>query len=97
MCETSCQQLNAKFNCCRERGLLENREKLTVAQVKGCLSLWMNENVTSTGKARSSEILIDGLSPMALVSDEKMEGPFVSQQNPSVILKVGVKSNGLVL
>ena len=73
---------------------MENREKLTVAQVKGCLSLWMNENVRSTGKARASEMLIDGLSPMALVSDEKMEGLFVSQQNSSVILKVAVKSNG---
>jgi len=61
-----------------ERGLLENREELTVAQVKGCLSLWMNENVRSTGKARASEKLIDGLSPMALVSDEKLEGLFVS-------------------
>ena len=29
-------------------------------------------DVRSTGKARASEILIDGLSPMALVSDEKM-------------------------
>ena len=76
---------------------MENREKLTVAQVKGCLSLWMNENVRSTGKARASEILIDGLSPMAFVSDEKMEGLFVSQQNSSVILKVAVKSNGLAL
>ena len=80
-----------------ERGLLENREKLTVAQVKGRLSLWMNESVRSTGKVRASEILIDGLSPMALVSDEKMEGLFVSQQNSSVILKVAVKSNGLAL
>ena len=76
---------------------MENGEKLTVAQVKGCLSLWMNENVRSTGKARASEILIDGLSPMAFVSDEKMEDLFVSQQNSSVILKVAVKSNGLAL
>ena len=65
--------------------------------MKGRLSLWMNENVRSTGKARASEVLIDGLSPMALVSDEKMEGLFVSQQNSSVILKVAVKSNGLAL
>ena len=57
----------------------------------------MNENVRSTGKARASEILIDGLSPMALVSDEKMEGLFVSQRNSTVILKVAVKSNGLAL
>ena len=48
--------------------------------MKGRRSLWMNENVRSTGKARASEILIDGLSPMALVSDEKMEGLFVSQR-----------------
>ena len=34
---------------------------------------------------------------MAFVSDEKMEGLFVSQQNSSVILKVAVKSNGLAL
>ena len=80
-----------------ERGLLENGEKLTVAQMKGCLSLWMNENVRSTGKARASEILIDGLAPMALVSDEKIEVLFVSQQNSSVILKGAVKSNGLAL
>ena len=65
--------------------------------MKGRLSLWMNENVRSTGKARASEILIDGLSPMALVSDEKMEGLFVSQRNSTVILKVAVKSNGLAL
>ena len=57
----------------------------------------MNENVRSTGKARASEILIDGLSPMALVSDEKMEGLFVSQRNSTVILKVVVKSNGIAL
>ena len=63
-----------------KRGLLENGEKLTVSQMKGRLSLRMNENVKSTGKARASEILIDGLSPMALVSDEKMEGLFVSQR-----------------
>ena len=49
---------------------MEKGEKLTVAQMKGYLSLWMNENVRSIGKARASEILIDGLSPMALVSDE---------------------------
>ena len=65
--------------------------------MKGSLSLWMNENVRSTGKARASEILIDGLSPMALVSDEKMEGLFVSQRNSTVILKVAVKSNGIAL
>ena len=65
--------------------------------MKGRLSLWMNENVRSTGKARASEILIDGLSPMALVSDEKMEGLFASQRNSSVILKVAVESNGLAL
>ena len=65
--------------------------------MKGRLSLRMNENVRSTGKARASEILIDGLSPMALVSDEKMEGLFVSQRNCSVIFKVAVKSNGLAL
>ena len=59
-----------------KRGLLENEEKLTVAQMKGRLSLWMNENVRSTRKARASEILIDGLSPMALVSDEKNRRPF---------------------
>ena len=70
-------------------------EKLTVAQMKGCLSLWMNENVRSIGKARASEILIHGLSPMALVSDVKIEGLFLSQQNSSVILKMAVKSNGL--
>ena len=65
--------------------------------MKGRLSLWMNENVRSTGKARASEILIDGLSPMALVSDEKMEGLFVSQRTSTVILKVAVKSNSLAL
>ena len=59
-----------------KRGLLENEEKLTVAQMKGRLSLWMNENVRSTRKARASEILIDGLSPMALASDEKNRRPF---------------------
>ena len=80
-----------------ERGLLENGEKLTVAQMKGCPSLWMNENVRSSGKARVSEVLIDGLSLMALVSDEKIEGLFVSQKNSSVILKVAVKSNGLAV
>ena len=40
----------------------------------------MNENVKSTGKARASEILIVGLSPMALVSDEKVKVLFVSQR-----------------
>ena len=34
---------------------------------------------------------------MALVSDGKIEGLFVSQRNSSVILKVAVKSNGLAL
>ena len=70
---------------------------MTAAQMKGRLSLWMNENVRSTRKARASEILIDGLSPMALVSDEKIEGLFVSQRNSRVILKVAVKYNGLAL
>ena len=89
-----------KTQCVRrvvERGLLENGEKLTVAQMKGCPSLWMNENARSSGKARVSEVLIDGLSLMALVSDEKIEGLFVSQKNSSVILKVAVKSNGLAV
>lgn len=44
--------------------------------MKGRLSLWMNENVRSTRKARASEILINGLSPMALVSDEKNRRTF---------------------
>ena len=57
----------------------------------------MNENLRRTGKARNSEILIDGLSPLALVSDEKIEGLFVSQPNSSVTLKQAVKSNGLAL
>lgn len=63
----------------QERVIGEWEKKLTVSQMKGRLSLWMNENVRSIGKARASEILIDGLSPMPLVSDEKMEGLFVSQ------------------
>ena len=70
---------------------------MTVAQMKGCLSLWMNENVRSTGKARASEILIDGLPLMALVTDEKNRRPFRKSQNSSVILKVAVKSNGLAV
>ena len=49
--------------------------------MKGRLSLWMNKKVRSTGKARASEILIDGLSPMALVSDEKMEGLLVTDKD----------------
>ena len=68
-----------------KRGLLENGEKLTAAQMKGRLPLWMNENVRSTRKARASEILIDGLSLMALVSDGKIEGLFVSQRNSRVV------------
>ena len=108
MCETSCRQLNAKFYCCRQLkspiggGAKQERiigewGKIDSCSNEGGLYLWMNENVRSNGKARASEILIDGLSPMALLSDEKLEGLFVSQRNSRVILKVEVKSNGLAL
>ena len=79
-----------------KRGLLENGAKIDSSN-EGASLLWMNENLRRTGKARNSEILIDGLSPLALVSDEKIEGLFVSQRNSSVTLKQAVKSNGLAL
>ena len=80
-----------------KRGLLQTGEHLTVAQMKERLASWMNENIRNAGKMSDSQVLVDGLSPMALTSDEKTEVLFLSQRNSNVILKVTVKSNGLAL
>ena len=82
MCETSCRQLNAKFYCCRQLkspiggGAKQERiigewGKIDSCSNEGGPYLWMNENVRSNGKARASEVLIDGLSQWPLCLTKK--------------------------
>ena len=80
-----------------KRKLLETGEHLTVVQMKERLTSWINNNARNTGKTSAAQLLMDDLSSMSLVSDEKTDGLFLSQRNSSMVLKVAVTTNGLAL
>ena len=81
----------------QKRKLIGGGDKLTVAEMRSKLTLWLKSNTPQTKRDDGLQPLLDGISPLALTSNEERSILFVSQRDSSTILKVLVTCNGACL
>lgn len=72
-------------------------EKPKVSEMRSTLACWLKTNTLQTTRDDGLQSLLDGISPLALTSNEERSILFLSQRDSSTLLKVSVTSTGACL
>lgn len=81
----------------QKRKLIGSGDKLTVAEMRSKLTQWLKSNTPQKKRDDGLQPLFDGISLLALTSNEERSLLFVSQRDSSTILKVSVACTGACL